>query len=117
MSHGLGITAKNKTEPLTSWSSINEQLIDINDHYVENERRIKWFCRAGVELAILIGVVKEGLSRRVTFRRRTDEVSVKTRQTSGERPRRSSRPDKFKEEREGQAGWSIGRKRECKGRI
>lgn len=75
----------------------------------KKERSIKWFSRTAVELAILTGVVKEGLSTRVTFNLRTEEVRVKTRQASGERasrPKGSSMLDKFKEKQGGQAGWA-----------
>lgn len=73
----------------------------------KKERSIKWFSRTAVELAILTGVVKEGLSTRVTFNLRTEEVRVKTRQASGERasrPKGSSMLDKFKEKQGGQEG-------------
>lgn len=113
MSHGLGISARHKTEPLTSWSSIKEKFnVNVDDCCVENERRVKWFCRPWVELAIFIGVVKEGLPTRVTFKGRTEKVRVNTRHTFGGEAHRKQQAWQVQGRARGQAGWGIGRKRE-----
>lgn len=50
-----------KTKPLPSWSRNNEQF-NINVNCYGEKHRVKWSTRAGVEFAILIGVVKKELT-------------------------------------------------------